>query len=207
MRLDQLWSVLVSPSAPRAAESVTVRSSRVQRRPRPARTLQRLCSGRELLGRRVANLARFASTSKASVLRRAASQSLRATDRFCLHQAPVARRRVAPGREATPPSQGRGGALSRTGGRPQPLLQVVADYERLSAALTAGRAGHGRASGPQYPGVSIGRATLQPGDAAGTACTARRAGWTISRRVAGVTGESAWTHPGATGGWSPPAWW
>jgi hypothetical protein len=34
------------------------------------------------------------------------------------------------------------------------LLQVVADYERLSAALAAGRAGHERASGPQYSGVA-----------------------------------------------------
>jgi hypothetical protein len=34
------------------------------------------------------------------------------------------------------------------------LLQVVADYRRLSAALTAGYAGQGRASRPQYPGVA-----------------------------------------------------
>jgi hypothetical protein len=34
------------------------------------------------------------------------------------------------------------------------LLQVVADYRRLSAALTTGRPGRGRASGPQYPGVA-----------------------------------------------------
>jgi hypothetical protein len=42
-------------------------------------------------------------------------------------------------------------------------LQVVADYTRLSAVQTAGRAGQGRASGPQYPGLGSGglwRATL-----------------------------------------------
>jgi hypothetical protein len=38
-------------------------------------------------------------------------------------------------------------------------LEVVADYTRLSAVLAAGRAGHGQASGPQYPGVSIGYIT------------------------------------------------
>jgi hypothetical protein len=37
----------------------------------------------------------------------------------------------------------------------QPLLQVVADYTRLNAVLAAGRAGRGRASGPQYPGVGL----------------------------------------------------
>jgi len=34
------------------------------------------------------------------------------------------------------------------------LLQVVADYTRLSAVTGAGRAGDGRASGPQDPGVA-----------------------------------------------------
>jgi hypothetical protein len=34
------------------------------------------------------------------------------------------------------------------------LLQVVADYTRVSAVQVAGRAGDGRASEPQYPGVS-----------------------------------------------------
>ena len=34
------------------------------------------------------------------------------------------------------------------------LLQVVADYTRLSAVQAAGRAGRGRARGPQYPGVA-----------------------------------------------------
>ena len=41
-------------------------------------------------------------------------------------------------------------------GRP-PLLQVVADYTRLSAVQTAGHAGHRRASGPQCPGVAADR--------------------------------------------------
>jgi len=35
-----------------------------------------------------------------------------------------------------------------------PLLQVVADYGRLSAVQAAGRAGHERAPGPQYSGLS-----------------------------------------------------
>jgi hypothetical protein len=48
----------------------------------------------------------------------------------------------------TTPSKGQ-----MAGGR-QPLLQVVADYKRLSAALTAGCAGYERPSGPQYPGVA-----------------------------------------------------
>jgi hypothetical protein len=34
-----------------------------------------------------------------------------------------------------------------------PLLQVVADYTRLSAVPSAGRVGHKRALGPQYPGM------------------------------------------------------
>ena len=38
------------------------------------------------------------------------------------------------------------------------LLQVVADYKRVNAVLGAGHAGRGGASGPQYPGVSAGRA-------------------------------------------------
>jgi hypothetical protein len=39
------------------------------------------------------------------------------------------------------------------GGWSLPLLQVVADYKRLSAVQSADHAGDGRASGPQYPGV------------------------------------------------------
>jgi hypothetical protein len=35
-----------------------------------------------------------------------------------------------------------------------PLFEVVADYTRLKAVQAAGRAGRGRASPPQYPGVS-----------------------------------------------------
>jgi hypothetical protein len=38
--------------------------------------------------------------------------------------------------------------------RPLPSLQVVVDYTRVSAVQVAGRAGDGRASEPQYPGVS-----------------------------------------------------
>jgi hypothetical protein len=34
-------------------------------------------------------------------------------------------------------------------------LQVVADYTHVSAVPAAGRAGQGRASGPQYPGLGI----------------------------------------------------
>ena len=37
------------------------------------------------------------------------------------------------------------------------LLEVVADYRRPNAVLTAGRTGGGRASGPQYPGLRIDR--------------------------------------------------
>jgi hypothetical protein len=33
------------------------------------------------------------------------------------------------------------------------LLQVVADYRRMSAVLGVGRAGHRQASGLQYPGL------------------------------------------------------
>jgi hypothetical protein len=47
-----------------------------------------------------------------------------------------------------------GGPESHGSWAPAALLQVVADYTRLSAALAAGRAGRGRASGPQYPGVA-----------------------------------------------------
>jgi hypothetical protein len=36
------------------------------------------------------------------------------------------------------------------------LLEVVADYKRLSAVQGAGRAGDLRASGPQYSGLNIG---------------------------------------------------
>ncbi len=39
---------------------------------------------------------------------------------------------------------------------PSRLLEVVADYTRLSAVHAAGRAGHWQASGAQYPGVSAG---------------------------------------------------
>jgi hypothetical protein len=37
------------------------------------------------------------------------------------------------------------------------LFEVVADYQRPNAVLTAGRTGGGRASGPQYRGLRIGR--------------------------------------------------
>jgi hypothetical protein len=40
------------------------------------------------------------------------------------------------------------------------LLQAVADYTRFSAVRAAGYAGDRRASGSQYPGVSIGCITL-----------------------------------------------
>jgi hypothetical protein len=45
------------------------------------------------------------------------------------------------------------------------LLQVVPDYERLSAVLSAGRAGHERASRLQYSGLRMGQASScdQPG--------------------------------------------
>jgi hypothetical protein len=43
---------------------------------------------------------------------------------------------------------------SPEGGSPR-LLQVVADYEGLSAVQAAGRAGRGRASRLQYPGLRI----------------------------------------------------
>ena len=33
-------------------------------------------------------------------------------------------------------------------------LQIVADYKRVSAVQAAGHPGHGRASGPQSPGVA-----------------------------------------------------
>lgn len=46
------------------------------------------------------------------------------------------------------------GAMSRAVAGFQPLLQVVADYTRLSAALIAGCAGRRRASRLQYPGVA-----------------------------------------------------
>jgi hypothetical protein len=39
------------------------------------------------------------------------------------------------------------------GGRCQPLLQVVADYNRLNAVLATRHAGRRRASGRQYPGM------------------------------------------------------
>jgi hypothetical protein len=35
------------------------------------------------------------------------------------------------------------------------LLQVVTHYTRLNAVFAAGRAGHGWASGPQYPGAGM----------------------------------------------------
>jgi hypothetical protein len=37
------------------------------------------------------------------------------------------------------------------------LFEVVADYQRPNAVLAAGRTGGGRASGPQYRGLRIGR--------------------------------------------------
>ena len=43
------------------------------------------------------------------------------------------------------------------------LLQVVADYTRLSAVQAAGRPGHERASKPQYPGVGRCSGTYRPG--------------------------------------------
>jgi hypothetical protein len=43
--------------------------------------------------------------------------------------------------------------MNRRAADGRPLLQVVADYERLSAVQPAGRAGGGRASRPQYPGL------------------------------------------------------
>jgi hypothetical protein len=49
------------------------------------------------------------------------------------------------------------------------LLQVVAEYTRLSAVQTAGRADHRQASRPQYPGLRIGQ--TRPGDQAGGAGT------------------------------------
>jgi hypothetical protein len=42
------------------------------------------------------------------------------------------------------------------------LLQVVADYKRVSAVQLADHASHGRASGPQYPGVRVGRSRPNP---------------------------------------------
>ena len=41
------------------------------------------------------------------------------------------------------------------------LLRVVADYTRLSAVQRPGRAGDGRASRPQYPGLT-GRKDPEP---------------------------------------------
>jgi len=51
--------------------------------------------------------------------------------------------------------------MTRTVARSALLLQVVADYTRLSAVQGAGHAGQGWASGPQYPGVSIGCITCE----------------------------------------------
>jgi hypothetical protein len=57
---------------------------------------------------------------------------------------------------STPPR----GAMSSAVAGARPLLQVVADYTRFSAVRAAGYAGDRRASGSQYPGVSIGCITL-----------------------------------------------
>jgi hypothetical protein len=43
--------------------------------------------------------------------------------------------------------------MTRTVAWSELLLQVVADYERVSAVQGAAHAGHGRASGLQFPGV------------------------------------------------------
>jgi hypothetical protein len=68
--------------------------------------------------------------------------------------------------------------MKRSGEWAKVPLQVVADYTRLSAELMAGRAGRGRASGPQYPGVAEdrchGEVTVRPG------------GLTMDRRRAAV---------------------
>src|SRR5215211_5647657 len=69
------------------------------------------------------------------------------------------RRRVQPGHFAismasTPPRASRRVQLALAW-----LLEVVTDYKRLSAVQGRGQAGHGRARGPQYPGVAA-HATL-----------------------------------------------
>jgi hypothetical protein len=74
------------------------------------------------------------------------------------------------------------------------LLQVVADYKRLSAVQGAGRTGPGRASGPQYPRVTARHeATERPGVGAGGAesSTLRRKRWWEGLETEGRT----------------PAWW
>ena len=50
------------------------------------------------------------------------------------------------------PSAPRSGAVSHAVARTWPILQVVADFTRLSAVLAAWRAGRALASGLQYPG-------------------------------------------------------
>jgi hypothetical protein len=57
----------------------------------------------------------------------------------------------------------------------RPLLQIVADYMRVSAVQVAGRAGDGRASEPQYPGVST-----SPGLFAEEARWSLGAGWVVT---------------------------
>jgi hypothetical protein len=54
------------------------------------------------------------------------------------------------------------GGQELRGGRSQPLLQVVADYKRLSAVQAAGRAGHRWPSEPQYREVSTARIPSTP---------------------------------------------
>jgi hypothetical protein len=56
-----------------------------------------------------------------------------------------------------------------------PVGQVVADYTRVSAVQVAGRAGDGRASEPQYPGVST-----SPGLFAEEARWSLGAGWVVT---------------------------
>jgi hypothetical protein len=65
--------------------------------------------------------------------------------------------RTAPVGAAAPPPEG---SHEPTVAGSKARLQVVADYTRLSAVQAAGRAGHGRALGPQYPGVA---GTIAPG--------------------------------------------
>src|SRR5829696_900552 len=47
------------------------------------------------------------------------------------------------------------GGHARTWLRTRWLLLAVADFTRLGAVLAAGRAGRGRASGLQYPGLGV----------------------------------------------------
>ena len=75
------------------------------------------------------------------------------------------------------------------------LLQVVADYTRLSAVQAAGRAGHGRSSRPQYLGVREGRLCLPHPALGGPA-----------RKQAGVAyGYDAGVNESTTGAANEPA--